>query len=176
MTQGEGGTPALQQPQPALRTSAGGEVPPGPAWSQGWPVSGCDEAREPCCWQGRRACPCPWGSPGPSDCRPLITRRHVDVQRPAPLAEGTFLTLSRGLRFRNGETEASRVPSGPAGVGGGGPQATPSRAPRLAARWSVEDEEEAACEQHRRDTERQLQAQDEDEGSPSPEQSEQEKL
>ncbi|XP_044799776.1 lymphocyte-specific protein 1 isoform X3 [Bubalus bubalis] len=47
---------------------------------------------------------------------------------------------------------------------------------RLAARWSVEDEEEAACEQHRRDTERQLQAQDEDEGSPSPEQSEQEKL
>ena len=139
-------------------------------------MSGCDEAREPCCWQGRRACPCPWGSPGPSDCRPLITRRHVDVQRPAPLAEGTFLTLSRGLRFRNGETEASRVPSGPAGVGGGGPQATPSRAPRLAARWSVEDEEEAACEQHRRDTERQLQAQDEDEGSPSPEQSEQEKL
>ncbi|XP_059738813.1 lymphocyte-specific protein 1 isoform X6 [Bos taurus] len=46
----------------------------------------------------------------------------------------------------------------------------------LAAQWSVEDEEEAACEQHRRDTERQLRAQDEDEGSPSPEQSEQEKL
>lgn len=40
----------------------------------------------------------------------------------------------------------------------------------------MEDEEEAACEQHRRDTERQLRAQDEDEGSPSPEQSEQEKL
>ncbi|XP_043779259.1 lymphocyte-specific protein 1 isoform X6 [Cervus elaphus] len=49
-------------------------------------------------------------------------------------------------------------------------------APRLAAQWSVEDEEEAARERRRRDRERQLRAQDEDEGSPSPEQSEQEKL
>ncbi|OWK17256.1 TNNT3 [Cervus elaphus hippelaphus] len=47
---------------------------------------------------------------------------------------------------------------------------------RLAAQWSVEDEEEAARERRRRDRERQLRAQDEDEGSPSPEQSEQEKL
>ncbi|XP_065794097.1 lymphocyte-specific protein 1 isoform X6 [Muntiacus reevesi] len=48
--------------------------------------------------------------------------------------------------------------------------------PRLAAQWSVEDEEEAARERRRRDRERHLRAQDEDEGSPSPEQSEQEKL
>ncbi|XP_065794094.1 lymphocyte-specific protein 1 isoform X4 [Muntiacus reevesi] len=47
---------------------------------------------------------------------------------------------------------------------------------RLAAQWSVEDEEEAARERRRRDRERHLRAQDEDEGSPSPEQSEQEKL
>ncbi|XP_043779274.1 lymphocyte-specific protein 1 isoform X8 [Cervus elaphus] len=78
-------------------------------------------AREPGCWQGQRVWPHPWGSPGPSDCEPLVTRR-------------------------------------------------------LAAQWSVEDEEEAARERRRRDRERQLRAQDEDEGSPSPEQSEQEKL
>lgn len=102
----------------------------------------------------------------------------MGIQRPAPLAEGTFLTLSPGLCFRNGETEASRVSSWPAGVGGGGvgPEVTPSHAPRLATQWSVEDEEEAARERRRQGREQQLRARDEDEGSPSPEQSEQEKL
>ncbi|XP_027815848.1 lymphocyte-specific protein 1 isoform X5 [Ovis aries] len=47
---------------------------------------------------------------------------------------------------------------------------------RLVAQWSVEEEEEAACERRRYDRERQLRAQDKDEGSLSPEQSEQEKL
>lgn len=46
----------------------------------------------------------------------------------------------------------------------------------LVAQWSVEEEEEAACERRRYDRERQLRAQDKDEGSLSPEQSEQEKL
>ncbi|XP_069421891.1 lymphocyte-specific protein 1 isoform X1 [Ovis canadensis] len=49
----------------------------------------------------------------------------------------------------------------------GGPRVRLRR--RLVAQWSVEEEEEAACE-------RQLRAQDKDEGSLSPEQSEQEKL
>ncbi|XP_020938261.1 lymphocyte-specific protein 1 isoform X2 [Sus scrofa] len=47
---------------------------------------------------------------------------------------------------------------------------------RLAAQWSLEDEEEAARERRRRERDRQLQGQDEDEGGPGPEQQEQEKL
>lgn len=47
---------------------------------------------------------------------------------------------------------------------------------RLAAQWSLEDEEEAARERRRRERDRQLQDQDEDEGGPGPEQQEQEKL
>lgn len=178
LTQGEGGTPALRRPQPALRTSARGEVLLGPAWSRSC-TGRClavTRAREPCCRQGQRAWPRPWGSPGPFDCGPSSPGGTWASRGQLHRPKAPFLTLSRGLCFRNGETEASRVPSWPAWVGGRGPEVTLSLAPRLVAQWSVEEEEEAACERRRYDRERQLRAQDKDEGSLSPEQSEQEKL